>query len=56
LIREVEHKPNQAIIYPANSFHSPNVSQEFTEDNPRVLLRITFDKKIKEYKNKFNYI
>lgn len=50
LIKEIEYKPNQAIVYPANLFHSPNVSQEFTEDNPRILLRITFDRKIIEQK------
>jgi hypothetical protein len=54
-INEIDYKPNQAIVYPANLFHSPNVSQEFTEDNPRVLLRITFDRKIVEHKNKFMY-
>jgi hypothetical protein len=53
-IKEVEYKPNQAIIYPANLFHSPNVTQEFTEDNPRCLLRITFDRKIIKPKN-INY-
>jgi len=46
LIKEVEFNPNQAIVYPANLFHSPKVPQEFTKDNPRILLRITFDKKI----------
>ena len=55
LIRKVKYKPNQAIIYPANSFHSPNVSQEFTEDNPRVLLRITFYRKIVGHESKFMY-
>ena len=55
LVREVQYKPNQAIVYPANLFHSPNIDQEFTEDNPRVLLRITFDRKIIEPKDKFNY-
>jgi hypothetical protein len=55
LFKEVKYKPNQAIVYPANLFHSPNVPKEFTKDNPRVLLRITFDKKIIEHKNKFKY-
>jgi hypothetical protein len=55
LIKEVEYKPNQAIVYSANLFHSPNVPQEFTEDNPRVLLRITFYKKIIEPEKKFKY-
>jgi hypothetical protein len=55
LIKEVKYKPNQAIVYPANLFHSPDVPEKFTEDNPRVLLRITFDRTITEHKNKFNY-
>jgi hypothetical protein len=55
LIREIKYNPNQAIIYPANLFHSPNIDQEFTEDNPRVLLRIIFDRKIVEHKNNFMY-
>ena len=55
LIKEVEYNPNQAIIYPANLFHSPSVTQEFTEDNPRVLLRISFDRKIIELEKKFKY-
>lgn len=54
LIKTITYKPNQAIIYSANLFHSPNVTQEFTEDNPRILLKITFDKKIKKPKN-INY-
>ena len=54
LIKTLEYKPNQAIIYPANIFHSPNITQEFTEDNPRVLLRISFDRKIIKPKN-INY-
>lgn len=55
LIKEIEYKPNQAIVYPANLFHSPNVPEKFTEDNPRVLLRIAFDIKILEHKNMFKY-
>ena len=51
LINTVEYKPNQAIVYPANLFHSPKITQEFTEDNPRILLRITFDRKVKVSKN-----
>jgi hypothetical protein len=54
LIKTIEYKPNQAIIYSANSFHSANVTQEFTEDNPRCLLRIVFNKKIIKPKN-INY-
>ena len=46
LAKEVSYKPNQAIIYPANLFHSPNVTDIFTFDNPRVLLRIIFNKKM----------
>jgi hypothetical protein len=55
IIKEVYYKPNQAIVYPANLFHSPNVIKKFTEDNPRVLLRITFYRKIVTHKNKFMY-
>jgi hypothetical protein len=51
LVRTIEYKPNQAIVYSSNLFHSPNVTQEFTEDNPRCLLRIMFDKKIVTTKN-----
>ena len=54
LIKTIEYNPNQAIIYSANLFHSPSVTQEFTEDNPRVLLRISFDRKITRPKN-INY-
>lgn len=50
LIKEIEYFPNQAIIYPANLFHSPNVNSIFTESNPRSLLRITFDKKMASMK------
>jgi hypothetical protein len=50
LIKEIEYKPNQAIVYPANLFHSPNITQEFTKDNPRILLRIVFNRKIIEQK------
>ena len=46
LIETIEYKPNQAIKYSANLFHSANITQEFTEDNPRCLLRIVFDEKI----------
>ena len=55
LIRKIKYKPNQAIVYPANLFHSPNVTKEFTEDNPRILLRVTFDKKIIKHKKNFKY-
>ena len=54
LIKTLAYKPNQAIIYSANLFHSPNVTQEFTKDNPRCLLRIVFDKKNVKPKN-INY-
>jgi len=46
LHREVEYKSNQAIVYPSNVFHSPNITQEFTKDNPRSALRITFWRKV----------
>lgn len=55
LIKEVEYKSNQAIVYPANLFHSPNVPKEFSKDNPRSLLRITFDRKIIEPEKNFKY-
>lgn len=55
LIKEVEYKSNQAIIYPANLFHSANVIQEFTKDNPRTILRIAFDRKIIEPEKNFKY-
>ena len=54
LIKTLEYKPNQAIIYPTNLFHSPNLTQEFTKDNPRILLRIVFNRKIIKPKN-INY-
>ena len=54
LIKTLEYKPNQAIIYPFCLFHSPNTTQEFTKDNPRILLRIAFDRKIIKPKN-INY-
>jgi hypothetical protein len=54
LIKIVEYKPNQAIIYSVNLFHSANVTQEFTEENPRCLLRIIFDEK--SNKNIINYV
>jgi hypothetical protein len=55
LIKKVDYKPNQAIVYSANLFHLPNIPKEFTEDKPRVLLRITFDRKIMEPEKKFKY-
>ena len=54
LIDEIKYNSNQAIIYPEDLFHSSNTTEEFTEDNPRVLLRITFDRKIIKPKN-INY-
>jgi hypothetical protein len=54
LIKTLEYKPNQAIIYSENLFHSPNVTQEFTEENPRCLLRIQFYIKSIKTKN-INY-
>ena len=50
----IKYNSNQAIIYPENLFHSANVTQEFTEENPRVLLRIAFDRKTIKPKN-INY-
>lgn len=43
LIREVKYKKNQAIVYSANLFHSPNVTINFTKSNPRILLRTMFN-------------
>ena len=54
LINEIKYNSNQAIIYPVNLFHCPNITEEFTEDNPRCLLRIAFDRKIIKPKN-INY-
>jgi len=51
LIREIKYKPNQAIVYSGNLFHSPNVTEEFSENNPRSVLRISFDQKITKNKN-----
>lgn len=42
LTDKIEYKPNQAIIYPACLFHSSNITEEFTKENPRTLLRICF--------------
>jgi len=52
LIKNLEYGPNQAIVYPGNLFHSPNITEEFTEDNPRALLRIVFTRKVSI---KYNY-
>ena len=46
LYKTIQYNPNQAIIYPANLYHSPNVTSEFTKENPRSILRITFYQKI----------
>lgn len=54
LLGKVTYNPNQAIVYPANILHAPNLTEEFFENNPRVLLRIAFDQKIAKNKN-FNY-
>lgn len=48
---KIDFKPNQSIIYPANLFHSPNITEDFTEKNPRALLRISYDQKIISKKN-----
>jgi len=53
LWKEIKYEPNQAIIYPANLFHSADVPSEFSEDNPRVILRISFDAKTKKILNYF---
>lgn len=54
LFKTLRYNPNQAIIYSTNILHCPNVTQEFTENNPRILLKISFDKKIIKPKN-INY-
>lgn len=46
LIDIVRYNSNQSIIYPANLFHCPNVTSEFSEENPRSLLRISFYQKV----------
>lgn len=48
LINTVNYKPNQAIIYPANLFHSAGDFSKFTFDSPRVLLRIVYDEIVKK--------
>lgn len=57
-IKYAKYEPNQAIVYPANLFHSANVTEEFTEENPRSLIRVSFNGNFIENKNmKFmNYI
>jgi hypothetical protein len=47
VIKTLEYKPNQSIIYPSDLFHSSNAIDDFTEDNPRSVLRIAFNKKDK---------
>jgi len=46
LIDKIEYDPNQAIIFPSNLFHSPNITEQFTEDNFRSVLRILFTAKL----------
>lgn len=50
LIKTIKYNPNQAIVYPSNLFHCPNVTSEFTEENPRVLLRTSFYQEVKTNK------
>lgn len=47
LLEKIEYMPNQAIIYPSCIFHSADITPEFSEDNPRVMLRISFKVKTK---------
>jgi hypothetical protein len=54
LTKKIQYNPNQAIVYPVNLFHSPNVTPEFSEKNPRVLLRVAFYQKTK-INNLINY-
>jgi len=51
LIKEVNYSPNQAMIYPANLFHSAKVPEEFDENNYRSVLRIIFCVKNLKQKN-----
>jgi len=43
LHEEITFKPNQAIIYPANHFHSGKIDSRYTKENPRVMLAMSFD-------------
>jgi hypothetical protein len=52
-IREVEYKPNQAILYKSSLYHSPKIGRHYSYDDPRVLLRIQCYGK---EKNKFKYM
>jgi hypothetical protein len=38
----IEYAPNSAIIYPANMYHSPEMTSHYTATNPRRLLRLSF--------------
>lgn len=40
LTDSIEYKPNQAIVYPADLFHCGDISEIFTEEDPRVLFKI----------------
>jgi len=44
LVKIVNYNPNQAILFPMSVYHAPNLTEEFSEKSPRVLLRITFYK------------
>lgn len=52
----ITYKPNQAIIYSANLFHSAGALDGFTFEYPRVLLRITFDMGVKNKISKKTYL
>ena len=46
LVKIVNYNPNQAILFPMSVYHAPNLTEEFSEKSPRVLLRITFYKNL----------
>lgn len=46
LLNEVEYQPNQAIVYPANYFHSVGLTKDFNRKNSRLSLRILFEKSL----------
>lgn len=55
LVKVIEYNSNEAIIYPSNLFHSPNISEKFNKKNLRSILRICFCRKM-PLKTHFNYL
>lgn len=41
---EIEYAFNEGIIYPSNRYHQPIIDKFYTRDNPRILLRYSYDK------------